>query len=112
MTHNSSTTSPTLGYSSDTSIPALPYFRKANGDGKKKIWATEWGAPTGASAQSVTEAEQAQLVTAALTRLKAWRWAGPSFFYSFRDKGTNPVDRERPGTPSAGRQRRVIDSAR
>ena len=42
----------------------------------------------------MTEAEQAQLVTAVLTKLKAWRWAGPSFFYSFRDKGTDPANRE------------------
>jgi hypothetical protein len=74
--------------------PSARSILRANGDAQKKIWATEWGAPTGASAQSVTEAEQAQLVTAALTKLKAWRWAGPSFFYSFRDKGTNRADRE------------------
>src|SRR5947208_4983052 len=32
ITHNSSAHSPTFGYSSETSIPALPYFLKANGD--------------------------------------------------------------------------------
>jgi len=74
--------------------PSARSIMRANGDAKKKIWATEWGAPTGASATSVTEAEQAQLVTAVLTKLKAWRWAGPSFFYSFRDKGTDPANRE------------------
>ena len=67
---------------------------KANGDGKKKIWATEWGAPTGSSSQSMTEAAQAQLIKVGLTSLKAWPWAGPSFLYNFRDKGTNLSDRE------------------
>ena len=78
---------------SETS-PSARSIMRANGDAKKKIWATEWGAPTGASSGSVTEAEQAQLVTAVLTRFKAWRWDGPSFFYTFRDKGTNAANRE------------------
>jgi len=74
--------------------PSARSIMKANGDGKKKIWATEWGAPTGSSSQSMSEAAQAQLVRDGLTRLKAWSWAGPSFLYNFRDKGTNLSDRE------------------
>jgi polysaccharide biosynthesis protein PslG len=78
---------------SETS-PSARSIMRANGDAKKKIWATEWGAPTGVSSGSVTEADQAELVTAVLTQFKAWRWDGPSFFYTFRDKGTNAADRE------------------
>jgi hypothetical protein len=74
--------------------PSARSIMRANGDGAKQIWATEWGAPTGSSSQSVSEAQQAQLVTTVLARLRAWPWAGPSFFYSYRDKGTNPSDRE------------------
>jgi len=59
----------------------------ANGDAATKIWATEFGAPTGTSSRSLTEAAQAQLVTLAYTKLKAWRWAGPGFFHSYRDRG-------------------------
>jgi hypothetical protein len=74
--------------------PSARSIMKANGDGKKKIWATEWGAPTGTSSQSITEAAQAALIRAGLTKLKKWTWAGPSFLYNFRDKGTNASDRE------------------
>jgi polysaccharide biosynthesis protein PslG len=74
--------------------PSARSIMEANGDGKKKIWATEWGAPTGSSSQSMSETAQAELVRAGLTRLEAWSWAGPSFLYYFRDKGTNLSDRE------------------
>jgi hypothetical protein len=74
--------------------PSARSVMKANGDGKKKIWATEWGAPTGTSSQAVTEAGQAALIRAGLRQFKAWSWAGPSFVYSFRDLGTNLSDRE------------------
>jgi polysaccharide biosynthesis protein PslG len=74
--------------------PSARSIMKVNGDGKKKIWATEWGAPTGTSSKSMSEAAQAALIRAGLRRLKAWSWAGPSFVYSFRDLGTNLSDRE------------------
>jgi hypothetical protein len=74
--------------------PSARSIMRANGDGKKKIWVTEWGAPTGTSSQSISEAAQAELVRAGLTKLKSWAWAGPSFLYNFRDKGMNLSDRE------------------
>ena len=74
--------------------PSVRSIMKANGDGKKKIWVTEWGAPTGTSSQSMSEPAQAELIRAGLTQLKSWSWAGPSFLYNFRDKGTNLSDRE------------------
>jgi Cellulase (glycosyl hydrolase family 5) len=74
--------------------PSARSIMRANGDAKKKIWATEWGVPTGSSESSVSEVEQAQLVAAGLARLTAWRWAGPSFLYSLRDQGSNAADYE------------------
>jgi hypothetical protein len=74
--------------------PSARSIMRANGDAKKKIWATEWGAPTGASTKSLSEAEQARLVTISLARFTAWRWAGPTFLYSLRDTGTNAADVE------------------
>jgi hypothetical protein len=74
--------------------PSARSVMQANGDGAKRIWATEWGAPTGTSTSSVTDSGQATLVAAALQKLKSFRWAGPSFFYSYRDKGKDPSDRE------------------
>jgi hypothetical protein len=74
--------------------PSARSIMRANGDAKKKIWATEWGAPTGASAKSLSDVAQARLVTISLSRFTAWRWAGPSFLYSLRDTGTNAEDVE------------------
>ena len=73
--------------------PSARSVMRANGDGRKRIWATEWGAPTGSSGESVTEAGQAGLVATGLRRLRSLPWAGPSFLYSYRDTGTNASDR-------------------
>jgi hypothetical protein len=66
----------------------------ANGDGAKQIWETEFGAPTGTSSSSVTEAAQAQMITDAYAKLKGVSWAGPLFVYSYRDNGTDLTNRE------------------
>jgi len=83
-----------LGYSSSSAwsqmsatSPSARSVMTANGDAAKQIWATEFGAPTGRSRTSLTEAAQAQLVTLAYTKLQAWRWAGPGFLHSYRDRG-------------------------
>jgi hypothetical protein len=78
---------------SETS-PSARSLMTAYGDSAKQIWATEMGAPTGTSSQSVTEAAQAQLVTDMYAKLKGWAWAGPGFIYNFRDKGTDLTNRE------------------
>jgi hypothetical protein len=59
----------------------------ANGDVKKHIWSTEFGAPTGTSTRSLSEAAQARLISLAYARLQGWRWAGPGFLHSYRDRG-------------------------
>ena len=74
--------------------PSARSIMIVNGDRRKKIWATEWGAPTGTSSKSVTDAKQAKLITNGFRRLKSSPWAGPAFLYSYRDKGTNPSDSE------------------
>ena len=74
--------------------PSARSIMRANGDARKLIWATEWGAPTGDADRSVTEAQQAALVAASLQKFRTWRWAGPSFLFSFRDRGTNRGDIE------------------
>jgi hypothetical protein len=76
-----------------------------NGDGNKKIWASEAGAPTANNVASgcnagpnvsLTEAQQAQWVA---DYLKGWTqsfgsFTGPFIWYQIRDNGTNPSDRE------------------
>ena len=74
--------------------PSARSLMLARGDGAKQIWATEFGAPTGTTTRDVSEASQAKLVTDSYTQLKSWSWAGPGFFYSYHDNGTNTTDVE------------------
>jgi hypothetical protein len=74
-----------------------------NGDGAKKIWGTEAGAPTGSDigtctagnvGRSVTEATQSQYLA---DYFKGWygdyaSFTGPLFWFQVRDNGTNPND--------------------
>src|SRR5690606_12770362 len=67
----------------------------ANGDGDKRIWGTEFGAPTGGPAGThVTEAEQAQMIARAYGLWQGYEWAGPLFVYEGRDMGTSQTTRE------------------
>lgn len=64
------------------------------GDGHKKIWATEAGAPTGTSDRSVGDAGQVQQVK---DYMQAWHegykeFAGPLFWFQHRDSGTDRAD--------------------
>jgi hypothetical protein len=74
--------------------PSALSIMGAFGDGRRKLWATEFGAPTGVTGFAVSEAAQAQLVTDAFAALCAAPWAGPAFLYSYRDDGTDPADVE------------------
>lgn len=66
----------------------------AAGDGAKKIWATEYGAPThGASTQHYpSEASQSSILTTAYRLLDSYSWAGPLCWFDYQDKGVNPND--------------------
>jgi hypothetical protein len=61
--------------------PSLRSIMEDNGDGEKQIWATEWGAKIG----SVDEETQAAMVTEAYALFGSYEWAGPMFFYTYRD---------------------------
>lgn len=74
--------------------PSARSIMVANGDGDKQIWGTEFGAPTGNAGDSVSEAAQAQLVTQGYAKWKTLPFAGPLFWFSFRDAGRNLGDRE------------------
>jgi hypothetical protein len=63
------------------------------GDGGKKVWATEYGQATGGPA-AVSEQDQSTLVAQALRVWYTKPFAGPLFWYSARDTGTSPTDRE------------------
>jgi hypothetical protein len=62
----------------------------AHGDGAKKIWATEFGAPTaGPRGTFVSPATQAKMVSTAYKLFASYRWAGPLFLYQGRDAGAS-----------------------
>jgi hypothetical protein len=65
----------------------------SHGDGAKEIWATEFGYPTGGS-DSVSEHQQADYADAAIDAWYANSFAGPLFWYSARDRGSDRHDRE------------------
>jgi hypothetical protein len=67
----------------------------ANGDAGKKIWATEFGAPTNGPAGSfVSESVQADMLKRAWSVWRGYDWAGPLMWYAGRDQGTTTDTRE------------------
>lgn len=58
-----------------------------HGDGGKKVWLTEYGAPTGGDG-AVSEALQAQIATDAANAVAAIPWTGPMFWYTWQDGGS------------------------
>lgn len=78
----------------------------AHDDAAKKIWITEYGAPTNgpgnaadigggtAHADHVTEALQAQIITEAFSMVAHYEWTGPIFWYGYQDLGIAPTTNE------------------
>ena len=66
-----------------------------NGDGAKKVWATEFGAPTGGAAGDghVTEAQQSSIIDDAMHQWAGFSWSGPFCVYEFRDYGSDATDK-------------------
>jgi hypothetical protein len=69
--------------------PSLRSVMVANGDGAKKIWATEFGAPTNGPSGYVSESAQAAMIAKAYTEWGTYDWGGPLFTYQGRDLGTS-----------------------
>jgi hypothetical protein len=65
--------------------PSLRSLMVAHGDSAKKIWITEFGAPTGI----VTEAQQTAELTQAITAAQNNSWIGAFYIYSWQDGGTD-----------------------
>lgn len=76
-------------------VGAMRDVMTGNGDGAKKIWLTEFGAPTCDCAGGVSPWEQAKQITDVLAAAAATGYAGPAFVYSIRDGDTaNRGDQE------------------
>ena len=65
-------------------VAAIHDRMAANGDGGKKIWATEYGEPT----SSADEATQAAYLTDFLSKWRTLPYAGPAYVYTTRDRNT------------------------
>lgn len=65
-------------------------------DSSKKIWMTEFGAPTGGPdpAWFVTEEDQARTYEDAINLYRQSSWAGPLFIYTYLDSGNEPTSNE------------------
>jgi hypothetical protein len=59
----------------------------AHGDSAKKIWITEYGAPTGAG--GVTDAQQSDEIAQAMAAVKQYSWVGSFYIYSWEDGGSD-----------------------
>jgi hypothetical protein len=66
----------------DQSSPSLRSLMIDHGDGAKKIWITEFGAPTG----GVTDAQQATELTQAITFAENTSWIGAFYIYTWSDQ--------------------------
>lgn len=75
-------------------MPLLHGVMVRNGDGDKKMWITEFGAPTGTSPAAVSEGEQAAILAAAFEAVAQLSFVGPMFVYALRDYGTDPSEPE------------------
>ena len=79
-----------------------------HGDESKKIWITEFGSPTGgpgpiatvsnpnlaAQPYVVDQGLQAKILSDAITKYQSYSWAGPFFYYSYQDAGTDQSTNE------------------
>lgn len=66
----------------------------ANGDADKQIWVTEVGAPTQGGSQSMSEAEQAEVLEQSVELARDSGYVGPVLWYSYKDRGGSTGDME------------------
>jgi len=79
-----------------TQMLALHDIAASHGDAGKKIWMTEVGAATGGP-HPVSENRQAQIIAEAMRLRDSYPWAGPLFWYDFKDLGTRYVTEDHYG---------------
>jgi polysaccharide biosynthesis protein PslG len=72
--------------------PVLYETMQAHGDGGKKIWATEMGAPT--PYEGMTIDYLAAYIRDAYGAWESWSFTGPLIWYAYRDAGTDSSDIE------------------
>jgi GH35 family endo-1,4-beta-xylanase len=71
-----------------STTPSVLSIMKQYGDADKKIWITEFGAPTAGKSPwgtEISEARQATMVERTFVEALSALWAGPVFWYNYRD---------------------------
>lgn len=63
----------------------------SNGDSGKKIWITEYGAPS-SGPDGMGETGQSQSLTQAIGQARSASWIGAIYLYTWVDSGGNPAD--------------------
>ncbi|MGB0970748.1 MAG: Ig-like domain-containing protein, partial [Mycobacterium sp.] len=76
------------------SVKAVHDVMTANGDGDKKVWLTEVGAPTGTSPFAVSDETQALSIALFVDFARTADYVGPVYLYSILDTGSNLADPE------------------
>ena len=67
---------------SDQGVPSMRATMVANGDGAKKIWATEFGSPVSV----VGETRQATIAADGVRVWRGYSWAGPFIYMGYKDQ--------------------------
>lgn len=75
-------------------LHALHAIMRRAGDGRKRIWLTEYGAPTGRSSRAVSVRRQGAMLARAHRRASSLDFVGPIYFYSYRDSRADASDPE------------------
>jgi hypothetical protein len=73
-------------------LPSIRATMVAHGDGGKKIWATEFGAPTNGPSPRDGHVDEQTQAAMMIDGMNEWRkrfYGGPFFVFQFRDNGTN-----------------------
>jgi len=71
----------------DQTSPSLRSLMIAHGDGAKKIWITEYGAPTSGTTNNVSADEQSTEIVDTIAQAKQLGWIGSLYIYSWEDSG-------------------------
>ena len=87
-------------------LPALHTVTDEQGDGRKRIWITEFGAPTGTGPNAVSEEDQSKALLQARQQVQDWGWAGPLIYYELVDGERIPPRSRRTSGYSARISRR------
>ena len=65
--------------------PSIRSIMAANGDSAKKIWITEFGAPTSGTTDNVSDAEQSEELVQAISQVEQLSWVGSFYMYTWED---------------------------